>query len=113
MLGSFFETVEGIKETLALQNRFQCQGQMINDAQNYTTINYFYGGCIIRSRSQSFVFEKRRTKSSIEEDNGVNPVEHALAVLNISLTTSLIYNAAAKRINLYENTLNINNLPQS
>jgi hypothetical protein len=55
------------------------------------------------------VFEKRRTRSSIEEDNGVNPVEHALAVSNISLTTSLIYNAAAKGIKLYENTININN----
>ncbi|HYX57286.1 MAG TPA: hypothetical protein VE818_14105 [Nitrososphaeraceae archaeon] len=41
------------------------------------------------------MFEKRRTRSSIEQDNGVNPVEHALALSDINLTTSLMYTTAA------------------
>jgi uncharacterized OsmC-like protein len=99
-----FDTVGAIKETPGLA-RFQFRGEnrWMNGAHNRTTVQEFYGaGQEDTSRSQPYVFDADEPPVLLGENQGANPVEYALTALAGCLTTSLVYHAAARGIELQE-----------
>lgn len=81
---------------------FRAKGKWIDAGHNQTTINDFDGACQTHTRNQPFVFDKDEPPVLLGKDQGVNPVEYALAALNGCLTTTLIYHASAQGIKIDE-----------
>jgi uncharacterized OsmC-like protein len=99
-----FDTVHAIKDAPDLA-RFQFRGEnrWVNGAHNRTTIQEFYGaGQEDTSRSEPYVFDADEPPVLLGENQGANPVEYALTALAGCLTTSLVYHAAARGIELEE-----------
>lgn len=96
-----FETIEAIKEKPEIANfRFRARNEWIRGALNRTTIDEFYGACQTHRRSQPFVFDADEPSVLLGDDAGANPVEYALKALAGCLTTSLVYHAAARGVEL-------------
>lgn len=98
-----FETIDAINgQTEIAKFNFRATNKWINGANNRTTVNDFDGACETHTRETPFVFEKDEPPVLLGEDVGANPVEYLLAALAGCVTTSLVYHAAAKGIELDE-----------
>jgi uncharacterized OsmC-like protein len=99
-----FDTIGAIQETPGLAKfQFRGENRWINGAHNRTTIQEFYGaGQEDTSRREAYVFDADEPPVLLGENQGANPVEYALTALAGCLTTSLVYHAAAKGIELQE-----------
>ncbi len=64
------------------------------------TINDFYGAQELHSHEKPFELHEDEPPVLLGEDIGPNPVEYLLTALSGCLTTSLIYHAAAKGIEI-------------
>jgi len=99
-----FGTINAIQETPSLAKfNFRARNKWINGGHNRTTIKDFYGaGQEDTSRQMTFVLHNDEPAVLLGEDNGANPVEFVLHALAGCLTTSLVYHAAARGIQLEE-----------
>jgi len=98
-----FETVQTIKEQPDLgQCKFRARNKWINGGYNQTRITDFYSAGEERQHEEPFLHEEDEPPLLLGRDRGANPVEYALSALAGCLTTSLIYNAAAKGIQIDE-----------
>jgi uncharacterized OsmC-like protein len=99
-----FGTINAIQETPSLAKfNFRARNQWINGGHNRTTIKDFYGaGQEDQSRQTAFVLDNDEPAVLLGADNGANPVEFVLHALAGCLTTSLVYHAAARGIQLDE-----------
>jgi uncharacterized OsmC-like protein len=99
-----FDTIHAIQEAPGLAKfQFRGQNRWENGARNRTTIQDFYGaGQEDTSRSRPYVFDADEPPVLLGENQGANPVEYALTALASCLTTSLVYHAAARGIELQE-----------
>lgn len=102
--GKLFETIEAIKQTPGLAKfRFRAKNQWIDGGHNRSTIKDFYGaGQEDSTRTKLFVFDADEPEVLLGEDRGANPVEYLLHALASCVTTSLVYHAAAKGIEIEE-----------
>jgi uncharacterized OsmC-like protein len=83
--------------------QFRAVNRWIHGAHSRTTIRDFYGaGEEDRSRSESFVLDAGEPQILLGHDTGANPCEHLLHALAACLTTSIVYVAAARGIQLTE-----------
>ena len=99
-----FDTISAIQESPGLA-RFQFRGEnrWINGAHNRTRIQEFYGaGQEDRSRGEAYLFDAGEPPVLLGENEGATPVEIALTALAGCLTSSLVYHAAARGIELQE-----------
>lgn len=103
-LEQLFGTINAIKATPSLAKfQFRATNQWIDGGHNRTTIKDFYGaGQEDTSRTTPFVLDNDEPAVLLGEDRGANPVEFVLHALAGCLTTSLIYQAAAQGIRVYE-----------
>lgn len=94
------ETVQAIRTTPAIADfKFRAQNEWIDGGHNRSSIQGFYGGCQEdESRKQPFVFNADEPPILLGEDRGANPVEYVLHALAACITTSLVYHAAARGI---------------
>ncbi len=100
-LDDLFGTIDAIKETPKIAKfKFQANNEWKNGGHNRTTINEFYGACETHKRTKPFVFDKDEPPVLLGENKGANPVEYLLTALAGCITTSLVYHAAARGINI-------------
>lgn len=95
------ETIDAIKDNHEIAKfRFRSQNHWLGGGHNRSTVNDFDGACDTHRRDADFVMEKGEPPILLGEDNGPNPVEYVLAGLAGCLTTSLVYHAAARGIEI-------------
>jgi uncharacterized OsmC-like protein len=103
-IDQLFGTINAIQETPSLAKfNFRASNKWINGGHNRTTVKDFYGaGQEDTSRQTAFVLDNDEPAVLLGADKGANPVEFVLHALAGCLTTSLVYHAAARGIQLEE-----------
>jgi len=72
----------------------------VHGGHNQTAIKDYYGTQKDLSHKKQFELDADEPPLLLGEDKGPNPVEYALTALAACLTTSMVYHAAAKGIEL-------------
>ncbi len=101
---TLFATLDAVEETPSLGRfQFRVKNRWIDGAHNRVTIREFYGaGQEDASRSHEFTLDAGEPAILLGTDTGPNPAEVLLAALSMCLTTSLVYVAAARGVELTE-----------
>ena len=96
-------TVEAIKGTPSIAKfNFRIRNQWVNASRNMSTVDSFYGAGQPQTRAKQFVLEADEPAVLLGRDTAANPVEHLLHALASCLTTSMVYHAAARGIEIEE-----------
>jgi uncharacterized OsmC-like protein len=96
-----FENIEAIKEKPALGIfKFRVRNRWIKAGHNRTTIKDFFGIQKNQVHEKPFELDAGEHPVLLSEDEGPNPVEYLLTALAGCLTSSLVYHAAAKGIEI-------------
>ena len=96
-------TVKAIGEKPDLaKSKFRAHNTWNDGGYNRSTINAFYGAGQENYRSKPFVLEADEPPLLAGEDRGANPVEYLLHALAACMTTTMVYHAAIRGINLEE-----------
>lgn len=81
--------------------KFSARNQWLGGGHNRSSIQEFYGfGQTDPSRSEAFELDADEPPALLGEDAGPNPVEFILHGLAACMTTSMIYHAAARGIEI-------------
>ncbi len=100
-ISRLFDTIDAIKGTPDIAKfKFRARNKWINGGHNRTTIMDFFGAQQDHSHQEDFVLDEDEHQVLLGEDSGPNPVEYLLAGLVGCLTSSLVYHAAAKGIEI-------------
>ncbi len=98
-----FQTIDAIQVTPKIAKfTFRAKNQWQGGGHNRTTINEFEGACQRHTRAQPFVLDNDEPPVLLGKDIGANPVEQVLHALAGCLTSSLVYHAAARGIQINE-----------
>ncbi len=98
-VGRLFDTVEAIKGEPAIAKfRFRIRNTWIDGGHNHTTIKDFHGALRDFPHEKPFELDADEPEVLLGQDKGPNPVEYLLTALAGCLTSSLVYHAAAKGI---------------
>jgi uncharacterized OsmC-like protein len=97
-----FATLDLIKAQPELARfRFRATNRWIDGAHNRSTIRDFYAaGGEDTTRSEAFVIDAGEPAILLGADEGPNPAEYLLHALAACLTTSIVYVAAARKVEL-------------
>jgi uncharacterized OsmC-like protein len=97
-----FGTLDAIKADPSLARfQFRAENRWIDGAHNRTTIRDFYAANQEdTSRAKEFVMDAGEPAILLGTDTGPNPAEILLHALAACLTTSLVYVAAARKVEL-------------
>ena len=96
-------TVDAIKATPAIAKfKFRSRNQWVDGSRNTSIADAFYGAGQGQSRPKPFVLEADEPTVLLGNDTAANPVEHLLHALASCLTTSMVYHAAARGIQIEE-----------
>jgi uncharacterized OsmC-like protein len=102
-VGDLFATIDQIKEVPTIAKfRFRVHNEWETGGHNHSTVDPYYGAGRELSRPKPFVLEADEPPVLLGKDAGANPVEHLLHALAACLTTSMVYHAAARGIQLQE-----------
>jgi len=99
-----FGTIGAVKENPEIAKfKFKAANEWIKGGHNRTTIKEFYGACAEdTTRTEPFVLEADEPPILLGEDLGPNPVEYVLKALASCMTTTMVYHAASRGIQLEE-----------
>lgn len=98
-----FTTIDTIKAKPTMAKfKFRLQNQWQGGSLNHSTVGGFYGAGQELSRTKSFLLKADEPTILLGKDAAANPVEHLLHALAACLTTSMVYHAAARGIQLEE-----------
>ena len=102
-LDNLFTTVEAIKAapTVAIF-KFRLRNQWQGGSQNTSTVGTFHGAGQEQHRLKPFVLRADEPALLLGTDAAANPVEHLLHALASCLTTSMVYHAAARGVQIKE-----------
>src|SRR3954466_9666662 len=97
---TLFATLDLIKQQPELARfQFRASNRWLGGAHNRSTIKGFYAaGAEDTSRSDEFEIDAGEPAILIGTDTGANPAEHLLHALAACLTTSIVYVAAARKV---------------
>jgi len=96
-------TMDAIKASPAIAKfNFRVQNKWQGAGHNCSTVNEFHGAGQEISRQKSFVLHADEPAVLLGEDSAANPVEYLLHSLAACLTTSMVYHAAARGIQIEE-----------
>ena len=97
-----FATLDLIKAQPELARfQFRASNRWIDGSHNRSTIRSFYAaGGEDTTRSEEFVIDAGEPAILLGSDTGANPAEHLLHALAACLTTSIVYVAAARKVEL-------------
>jgi uncharacterized OsmC-like protein len=103
MVDDLFTTIDAIKDrpTIAKFN-FRVRNQWESGSRNHSTVDNFSGASQELSHPQPFVLEADEPAILLGKDMAANPVEYLLHALASCLTTSMVYHAAARGIQIEE-----------
>ena len=94
-----FGTIDAIKDAPVIAEfKFRVHNKWIKGGHNKTTIKGFYGAQKDHAHEKPFELDADEPPLLLGEDKGPNQVEYALTALAACVTTSLVYHAAAKGI---------------
>ncbi len=97
------KTIDAIKATPSIAKfKFRIRNQWVDGGRNSSTADGFYGAGQEQSRPKQFVLEADEPSVLLGKDTAANPVEHLLHALASCLTTSMVYHAAARGIQIEE-----------
>ena len=101
-VAKLYGTLDAIKAQPEIARfQFRATNCWIGGAHNRTTIRDFYAACQEdTSRAQSFELDAGEPAILLGEDTGPNPAEYLLHALAACLTTSIVYVAAARKVDL-------------
>jgi uncharacterized OsmC-like protein len=100
---NLFTTIDAIKSQATIAKfKFRVQNTWQGGGQNRSAVNRFYGAGQEVSRQKSFVLHADEPVVLLGQDMAANPVEHLLHALASCLTTSMVYHAAARGIEIEE-----------
>jgi uncharacterized OsmC-like protein len=97
-----FATLDLIKAQPELAKfQFRASNRWLGGAHNRSSIQGFYAaGGEDASRSEAFQIDAGEPAILLGTDTGANPAEHLLHALAACLTTSIVYVAAARKVEL-------------
>jgi len=96
-------TINVIKATPSIAKfTFRVRNEWKDGSQNSSTVDTYYGAGQEQSRPKPFVLEADEPPVLLGKDTAVNPVEYLLHGLAACLTTSMVYHAAARGIQIDE-----------
>jgi len=96
-------TIEAIKTSPSIAKfNFRIQNKWEGAGHNRSAVNAFYGAGHEITRQKSFVLHADEPAVLLGEDSAANPVEYLLHALAACLTTSMVYHAAARGIEIEE-----------
>jgi uncharacterized OsmC-like protein len=100
--GRLFPTLDLIKAQPELAKfQFRATNRWLGGAHNRTSIKDFYAaGSEDTSRSEAFQIDAGEPAILLGTDTGANPAEYLLHALAACLTTSIVYVAAARKVEL-------------
>ncbi len=101
-VGALFDTIAAVKQDPGLAEfRFRASNRWIDAGLNRSTIQGFHG-CRQEdsTRSHPFVLDADEPPVLLGQDRGANPVEYVLHALAACLTTTMVYHAAARGIEI-------------
>lgn len=101
-VGALFDTIAAVKQDPGLAEfQFRASNRWIDGGLNRSTIQGFHG-CRQEdsTRSQPFVLDADEPPVLLGQDRGANPVEYVLHALAACLTTTMVYHAAARGIEI-------------
>lgn len=94
-----FGTIDAVKDDPELARfKFRITNKWIDGGHNHTTIKDFYGAKAVHPHGEPFELDADEPELLLGRDSGPNPVEYLLTALAGCLTSSLVYHAAAKGI---------------
>ena len=95
-------TIKAIEENPSIADfKFRASNKWINGANNVSSIKGFYGACQEdASRDESMILTADEPDVLLGTNKGPNPTETLLHALAACITTTLVYHAAAKGIQL-------------
>ena len=101
---TLYGTLDVIKQQPELAKfQFRATNRWMGGAHNRSTIKEFYGaGQVDQSRAMPFELDAGEPPILLGVNEGPNPAEYLLHALAACLTTSLVYVAAARGVNLDE-----------
>jgi len=99
---TMFGTLDLIREQPELAKfQFRASNRWLGGAHNRSTIKGFYAaGGEDESRAEGFELDAGEPAILLGTDTGPNPAEHLLHALAACLTTSIVYVAAARKVEL-------------
>ena len=98
-----FSTIDAVKGAPANAIfRFRVRNNWQGGSQNCSTVGDFFGAGEERPRNRPFVLEADEHGVLLGKDEAANPVEYLLHALAACLTTSMVYHAAARGIEIQE-----------
>ncbi len=96
-------TIDAIKAAPTVAEfKFRIQNKWEGAGHNRSAVSGFYGAGQEFSRQKSFVLHADEPVVLLGEDTAANPVEYLLHALAACLTTSMVYHAAARGIQIEE-----------
>ena len=95
-------TIKAIEENPSIADfKFRSTNNWIDGAHNVSSIQGFFGACQEdTSRDESFTLTADEPDVLLGSNNGPNPTEAVLHALAACITTTLVYHAAVKGIEL-------------
>lgn len=97
-----FETIGAVKADMELAKfQFRAKNAWIDGGHNRSTIQDFHG-CRMedQSRTRPFMLDADEPPVLLGQDSGANPVEFVLHGLAACMTTTMVYHAAARGIEI-------------
>ena len=102
-VNGLFATIDAVKATPSIAKfKFRINNRWKGASQNRSTVNQFYGAGQEQSRQKAFLLEADEPAILLGKDAAANPVEHLLHALASCITTSMVYHAAARGIQIKE-----------
>lgn len=94
-----FATIDAIRDEPDIAKfKFRVRNKWLDGGHNHTTVKDFYGALKDHRHEEPFELDADEPEVLLGQDKGPNPVEYLLTALAGCLTSSLVYHAAAKGI---------------
>lgn len=102
-VGQLMDTIDAVGQTPTIASfTFRSENNWVDGGLNRSRIQNFYGAGEEQMRSEAFELAADEPPVLLGSDKGANPVEFVLHGLAACLTTSMVYHAAARGIEIEE-----------
>ena len=100
-VGALFATIAAVKDDPSIAEfRFRASNRWLGGDRNLTTVAGFYGAKQEQPHARPFEMECGEPPVLLGQDRGANPVEFLLNALIGCLTTTMVFHAAARGIEI-------------
>jgi uncharacterized OsmC-like protein len=102
-VNGLLQTVEAVKANpVVAKFRFELKNEWVDGGHNRSTVNEFHGAGQDISRTKPFTIEADEPPVLLGQDQAPNPVEYLLKGIAACVTSSMVYHAAARGIEIQE-----------